>query len=748
MKRLFLMTLVLAATINMSAFDKDGLYYSITSLSELTVELVAPTNSSYVGDVTVPKTVEYMSRTFNVTSISETAFKGCNVNKLTITDGIKKIDKLIFGKVKSFILEDSDEPLVIEDADEDYSCGLSLQNDNGMSVYIGRDIKNDDWYALFESDYDAQSGASSVEFGPKVTTIAGCLFRRCTTLTTAIIPDNVKTIGRYAFEETSLTDVKALGVTTLEYSAFEDCAQLKRVEFSDALTEIPYWTFYGCEALEEFVIPTNSHSLTSIGNRAFEGCKALKEFVFPANSYKLVSIGERAFYGCSALKSVVIPEGVILIGSYAFANCKGLETVKIPNSVFSLEYAHKDFEMDKDVYEPQGVFSGCSALKTIIVGHQVPIKMLESTFNVSTYLSATLKVPTGSKEKYQSAKNWSNFSSIEEDATINDEICTAVISRECNLHEDFDKYEFDSNYSGTVTTKITGSINEYIRHDTGEYDDEIMQKYITAPRGGQITISLNPSENQKLTSLTVNGEDVTPSVVRNVYTMDFTDNMEMTIIPTSEYYPYKKIETDKATFKEQDDGGFAITNIAENVTKAEIPEIIVDEFDAEYAVTAIENSAFENNTKLVSISIPASVTYIADRAFAGCTSLEEIYVYKEEPIELTAQSQLSNSLQIGFTADATEAGTSGLPVFEGVNKETCILYVPKGCAEKYRDASGWNEFSNIVEFDITAVEEISGTVAEAKAISSYSIDGKRFSQPQKGLNILRMSDGTTRKIVR
>ena len=126
MKRLFLMTLVLAATINMSAFDKDGLYYSITSLSELTVELVAPTNSSYVGDVTVPKTVEYMSRTFNVTSISETAFKGCNVNKLTITDGIKKIDKLIFGKVKSFILEDSDEPLVIEDANSIHNYSLHL----------------------------------------------------------------------------------------------------------------------------------------------------------------------------------------------------------------------------------------------------------------------------------------------------------------------------------------------------------------------------------------------------------------------------------------------------------------------------------------------------------------------------------------------------------------------------------------------------------------------------------------------
>ena len=126
----------------------------------------------------------------------------------------------------------------------------------------------------------------------------------------------------------------------------------------------------------------------------------------------------------------------------------------------------------------------------------------------------------------------------------------------------------------------------------------------------------------------------------------------------------------------------------------------------------------------------------------------EIYVYNEEPIELTAQSQLSNSLQVGFSTDVTDTGTDGSPVFEGVNKETCKLYVPKGSTEKYRNASGWNEFANIIEFDITAVEEINGSKENSKFVSNYSIDGKRLSQPQKGLNLFRMSDGTTIKVVK
>ena len=35
--------------------------------------------------------------------------------------------------------------------------------------------------------------------------------------------------------------------------------------------------------------------------------------------------------------------------------------------------------------------------------------------------------------------------------------------------------------------------------------------------------------------------------------------------------------------------------------------------------------------------------------------------------------------------------------FEGVNKQTCIIRVPKGSVELYRQAKEWKEFENIVE---------------------------------------------------
>jgi hypothetical protein len=49
---------------------------------------------------------------------------------------------------------------------------------------------------------------------------------------------------------------------------------------------------------------------------------------------------------------------------------------------------------------------------------------------------------------------------------------------------------------------------------------------------------------------------------------------------------------------------------------------------------------------------------------------------------------------------------------------------------------------------IEGVKEDAGNSKPATVVACYDINGKRLSQPQKGLNILRMSDGTTKKVVR
>ena len=48
--------------------------------------------------------------------------------------------------------------------------------------------------------------------------------------------------------------------------------------------------------------------------------------------------------------------------------------------------------------------------------------------------------------------------------------------------------------------------------------------------------------------------------------------------------------------------------------------------------------------------------------------------------------------------------------------------------------------------DPTGISTVDET-ANAKAESFYSLDGKRLSAPAKGLNIVKMSDGSVKKII-
>ena len=101
----------------------------------------------------------------------------------------------------------------------------------------------------------------------------------------------------------------------------------------------PY--YYSNEYTGSVVIPetvtydSNTYYVTSIGYSAFDECSRLTSVTIP-NS--VTSIGNSAFVYCSSLTSVTIPDGVTSIGDYAFTNCRNLTSVTIGNSVTSIGY--------------------------------------------------------------------------------------------------------------------------------------------------------------------------------------------------------------------------------------------------------------------------------------------------------------------------------------------------------------------------------------------------------------------------
>ena len=139
------------------------------------------------------------------------------------------------------------------------------------------------------------------------------------------------------------------------------------------------------------------------------------------------------------------------------------------------------------------------------------------------------------------------------------------------------------------------------------------------------------------------------------------------------------------------------------------------------SVTEIGESAFEGCIRLASLTLPSSVTSIGKSAFEGCSGLTSIYVSWESPLSIDAST------------------------FKDANTGKCILYVPKGTYDDYW-LSNWGIFENIVEYDATGIDHIT-TSGEAKEISRYAADGQRLEVPAKGLNIVKYSDGSVKKVV-
>lgn len=113
---------------------------------------------------------------------------------------------------------------------------------------------------------------------------------------------------------------------------FRGCKNLKRVVFSNSLTNIGLHSFENCISLDNLFFGDN---LEEIEGYAFRLCTGLKTVDF---NDKLIKIGEHAFSGCESLKNVSFPDSLKDICGGAFEGCSSMTEVNIPPSVENIKY--------------------------------------------------------------------------------------------------------------------------------------------------------------------------------------------------------------------------------------------------------------------------------------------------------------------------------------------------------------------------------------------------------------------------
>jgi len=172
------------------------------------------------------------------------------------------------------------------------------------------------------------TGITSVVIPDSVRYIARYAFQNNRFLTSVVIGNGVTRIDNSAFAGNQLTSVViGNGVTRIDNSAFAN-NQLTSVVIPDSVTSIGSSAFANNQ-LTSVVIP---NSVTSIRNSAFAN-NQLTSVVIPDS---VTSIGNGAFAN-NQLTSIVISEGVTVISEHTFQNNQ-LTSVVIPNGVTHISW--------------------------------------------------------------------------------------------------------------------------------------------------------------------------------------------------------------------------------------------------------------------------------------------------------------------------------------------------------------------------------------------------------------------------
>lgn len=634
----------------------ENMFSDCSELSSLS--LPSSVTTIDVGAFQFCKSLSNITFPSGLTKICKYAFYGCSgLCEITIPSSLTFIGKNAFQdctNLNSIYIKDLAAWCRMEFDIVSYSVSNPLIH-AGHLYLNGTEIK----------DLVIPDGVTSIEPG----TFSGCKY-----FTSVTIPSSVKKIGRLAFQNCSgLTRVSFLSITEIdiEGDAFYGCKNPMPFHITDlsawckkqmTISTTTYKLYLNGKEINDLVVPED---VKNIASGAFKNCRGLSSVTFPSS---VTSLGTRAFYGCVELEKVSMPASIRNVGVEAFSGCNNLNAVYITDlaawlkiifcseSEYSLQpyiglesnplyYAHHLFlngEEVTDLIIPDGTntigkycFGGCEGLSSITFPSSVS-SIGTSAFSYCKGLTEVI-IPNN-----VATIEWAAFSS-----------CTGL--RSLTIGSSVSTIEGSVFNNCKNLERITSLIEEPFPIENGVfmfYDSNERKYYFTSA-------TLYVPAGTKAKYQATGGWNMFENIV------------EMKPNP----YEVKDDQTVAVKVLEPDETG-----------KVEIPEKV--EIDGvEYTVTEIAEDAFKGNTELTEVTIPGTVTTIGSGAFEGCTNLKAIYILSPTPASLAAAVSSRAQHKVASTA---------VSQFEGIDLETCVLYVPFGSEQAYREAEGWKEFRHIV----------------------------------------------------
>jgi len=609
--------------------------------------------------------------------------------------------------------------------------------------------------------YDSRS-LKSITLPTNLETVPVQGFTMCTSISSVYLPENYTKLGQESFYmNTSLTSINLENITEFPRMCLVQCVNLAiDLEMND--------------------------NTTFIGEQAFArgAIKSVK------TGSKTTTIDNFAFLEDGGLKKVTLREGLQTIGRMAFAGV-GAEKIVIPSTVT---------RVDGGAFRNSGGIN--SGLRTLVCLATTPPSMQNPDELVDDYSIVTLYVPDASIEAYQAAEYWKKFTNI---------LPVSELPNVEEVTIDGIVYELDLDTGKATLINGAAATGDFvvpntIAHDgasftvvgigKGAFDENTNLTSITLNEDLE-TIGDDAFQYSSIPSLHL------PAKVQSVGHDFHYKATSMTEITVDENNPYLCAENSLLMSKDKKIvWGFPVANPATELVLPEEVEIVKNDavnrcknllkIVINDGCKTIEDYAFDNCTACIELIIGKGVETIGYRSFRSLSSMTSVTM-PDELIEIgeyafhncaaLPELKLPNKLErINHWAfnNCVSLKTVELPaslVYMGAGSfngnsamETMISYadvpfeaaeiftyepqytittlkVPAGSAELYRNAPIWMKFTNIEEMPWSAVDAVK-TTNEAHVVGIYTLDGKRLSEMQSGVNIVRMSDGTARKVIK
>ena len=129
---------------------------------------------------------------------------------------------------------------------------------------------------------------------------------------------------------------KAVNIEEIPPYTFSGCSALEQIVIPSQIKKIGYGAFSNCTSLKADKV-TMSENLQSMAGSVFSGCTSFTEL---PDLKSMTSIPEYTFSYCTGLVKVEVPDQIQTIGGQAFYNCTNLVAIDLEPALMEQNWKH------------------------------------------------------------------------------------------------------------------------------------------------------------------------------------------------------------------------------------------------------------------------------------------------------------------------------------------------------------------------------------------------------------------------